>query len=145
MNPDLKHKLLLFNEIVLCVMAISMLLISVTLYTKMKTDGGTPNQVIEDWKRPPLTDIKIVQNTIDNQQHCPEEYTEMFTYLWPGTLAGCSCLDINSTIIEDPIHRNAVFPRSCTFNETLAGCVKINALKEKSLSPIENVRICGKE
>jgi len=94
----------------MALLAIAMVIISFRIYGKMSSDTSAFNQVSDDWKLPPIVDLRIVPNTIDAPQNCPVEYRELFTRKWPGTLAGCSCLDINSTIIKDPKHRNAVFP-----------------------------------
>ncbi len=36
-------------------------------------------------------------------------------------------------------------PGACTFNETLAGCTKIDAIPERDMRPIKGVKICGFE
>ncbi len=54
----------MFNEIVIALLAITMLVISLTVYGKMSTNTNAFDQASDDWKIPPIVDLKVIPNTL---------------------------------------------------------------------------------
>ena len=54
------------------------------------------NQVADDWRAAPFTDIIVTSNS-----YCPKDYSSaVFDRTWHGMRHGCNCLNIYSSKIS---------------------------------------------
>lgn len=84
-----------FNEILMLSLAIAMTIISSTIYMELQTEETVLTQVSHDWKTHPIVDVKVLKYHFeDKNMTCPEGYDTLFKREWPGTVQGCSCVNI---------------------------------------------------
>jgi hypothetical protein len=53
------------------------------------------NQVVSEWNKGFITDIKILNASV--YPNCPDGYEHAFTYTWRGTGYGCLCVSGENT------------------------------------------------
>ena len=71
------------------------------------------NQVVSEWNKGFITEIKVLNATVD--PHCPNGYEHAFTYKWRGTGFGCLCVSgENTTFVLEAYCSPALIQANCT-------------------------------
>ena len=85
-------------------------------------------EIVNNWNNGIITDILV-------NQTCPDTYTPIFNYTFPGTITGCNCSSVNPTPTLDFNQMNyGINNHTCTNIEIAAGCTAINSISKASFS-----------
>lgn len=79
------------------------------------------NQVADDWKQVPYTNL-----TITSGSSCPSTHPQaVYDRVWYGMKHGCNCLNVYSRYIDTS--NMMVVSKECDYNQTRDGCLQVGA------------------
>lgn len=120
--------------------------IMVMTYAKLKANSEVLLEVKQDWDQHfPIIDIRAFNaypnrtrpgeggphsnvSSTDytvNSPFCPPGYEIIVQNTWKGTATGCNCLGVHDQSVRV---KDNIFKGSCTYNETVEGCKKVDPL-----------------
>ena len=109
----------IINMIVLLACAVQVFIWSNEIESIMGINADFMNQVADDWRQDPYTNL-----TVTSGASCPSDHPKaVYDRVWHGMRHGCNCLGIYDRHIDrdDRLIEEDV----CTHNETRAGCRNI--------------------
>lgn len=141
----LESQLKIFKGISLCagilfgIFGLVFALLARTEILKAKTDFLN---VVENWEAPFIFDLNLVANG----GACPGNLTKMVFGTWPGTSYGCDCRGISYFLARAyEVSSRTLSSGSCSYNESMAGCLDISPTQAQDLSSWRNNAVfCAK-
>ena len=91
------------------------------------------NDLIQNWMKSPIKQIFKVENN----QTCPENATQLFTYLWEGTEPACDCRKNSYFGIKAEI-----YPNVCSPIQTFIGCNGVRGRKKRYVNKWKDTNLC---
>ena len=105
--------------IVLLACAVQVFIWSNEIESIMGINADFMNQVADDWRQDPYTNL-----TVTSGASCPSDHPKaVYDRVWHGMRHGCNCLGIYDRHIDR--YDRLIEEDVCTHNETRAGCRNI--------------------
>ncbi|CAI2364556.1 unnamed protein product [Moneuplotes crassus] len=120
-------------RIAIIIFGIITLIMAIMAYVQLNAYSNALEDFEENWTTLPLVDITV------STTECPLGYDNLIEREWPGTVHGCDC--------KRAVWGFSIYPDldtgSCSYNQTLQGCVDVYPVDSAPLDKFYSAKICG--
>ncbi|KAM3133153.1 hypothetical protein pb186bvf_014729 [Paramecium bursaria] len=104
-----------------CLISSIVTILSIVAFASFSSSFNQYEQILENWKRNPITDIRISYSS-----YCQDNEILLNHYYFPGTTAGCDCT------YQDNYYYYGIYTSYCNSNQTYDGCEDIYPVASRS-------------